>query len=205
MHCQLLPDGSHSYRRWRALLTCLLLLGVFCACAGAHLPDSFRRGFHTTTWVSVEGRFYPGFLLHLRIRPSTIDITYGQVVSQRPYGRWIDCLPNRTWRPRQGGPNGQKPALYPVSGLIPVRTCHGPKCPPAQPPSGASGPLAAAILKRGLERPRRRAGSPTWGRARAGGRPLGCVARGRLRWGRRDGCWGGRQTGINLSTRHPAC
>ena len=43
MHCQLLPDGSHSYRRWRALLTCLLLLGVFCACAGAHLPDSFRR------------------------------------------------------------------------------------------------------------------------------------------------------------------
>ena len=154
--------------------------------------------FHTTTWVSVEGRFYPGFLLHLRIRPSTIDITYDQVVSQRPYGRWIDCLPNRTWRPRQGGPNGQKPALYPVSGLIPVRTCHGPKCPPAQPPSGASGPLAAAILKRGLERPRRRAGSPTWGRARAGGRPLGCVARGRLRWGRREGCWGGRQTGINL-------
>ena len=35
MHCQLLPDGSHSYRRWRALLTCLLLLGVFCVCAGA--------------------------------------------------------------------------------------------------------------------------------------------------------------------------
>ena len=82
--------------------------------------------------------------------------------------------PNRTWRPRQGGPNGQKPALYPVSGLIPVRTCHGPKCPPAQPPSGASGPLAAAILKRGLERPRRRAGSPTWGRARAGGLPRWC-------------------------------
>ena len=106
--------------------------------------------------------------------------------------------PNRTWRPRQGGPNGQKPALYPVSGLIPVRTCHGPKCPPAQPPSGASGPLAAAILKRGLERPRRCAGSPAWGRARARGRPLGCVARGRLRWGRGEGCWGGRQTGINL-------
>ena len=113
--------------------------------------------------------------------------------------------PNRTWRPRQGGPNGQKPALYPVSGLIPVRTCHGPKCPPAQPPSGASGPLAAALLKRGLERPRRCAGSPAWGRARARGRPLGCVARGRLRWGRGEGCWGGRQTGINLSTRHPAC
>ena len=45
--CQLLPDGSHSYRRWRALLTCLLLLGVFCACAGAHLPDSFRRSTPT--------------------------------------------------------------------------------------------------------------------------------------------------------------
>ena len=112
--------------------------------------------------------------------------------------------PNRTWRPRQGGPNGQKPALYPVSGLIPVRTCHGPKCPPAQPPSGASGPLAAAILKRGLERPRRRAGSPTWGRARAGGRPLGCVARGRLRWGRGETCWGGREIKARSGTTAPA-
>ena len=30
-----------------ALPTCLLLLGVFCACAGAHLPDSFRRSTPT--------------------------------------------------------------------------------------------------------------------------------------------------------------
>ena len=106
--------------------------------------------------------------------------------------------PNRTWRPRQGGPNGQKPALYPVSGLIPVRTCHGPKCPPAQPPSGASGPLAAAILKRGPERPRRRAGSPGWGRARAGGRPLGCMARGRLLLGAGGGVLGRAGDGNKL-------
>ena len=113
--------------------------------------------------------------------------------------------PNRTWRPRQGGPNGQKPALYPVSGVIPVRTCHGPKYPSAQPPSGALGPLAAAILKSGPERPRRRAGSPAWGRARAGGSPLGLWPGGAFFWGRGEVCWGGRETGINLSTRHPAC
>ena len=32
---------------YQPLLTCLLLLGVFCACAGAHLPDSFRRSTPT--------------------------------------------------------------------------------------------------------------------------------------------------------------
>ena len=41
-------------------------------------------------------------------------------------------------------------------------------------------------------------------RAGGGGRPLGFISRGRLRWGRGEGCWGGRAREINLSTRHPA-
>ena len=90
-----------------------------------------RRGFHTTTWVSVEGRFYPGFLLHLRIRPSTIDITYDQVVSQRPYGRWIDCLPNRTWRPRQPPAHNCFTQDSPPNRPHLARTYHPPKPQPA--------------------------------------------------------------------------
>ena len=116
--------------------------------------------------------------------------------------------PNRTWRPRQGGPNGQKPALYPVSGLIPVRTCHGPKCPPAQPPSGASGPLAAAILKRGLERRPRRA-APCW-QSRRGprarwGAPPGANGPGAPSFGAGGGVLGRAADGNKLVGRHPAC
>ena len=96
--------------------------GCSCCCC---------RGFHTTTWVSVEGRFYPGFLLHLRIRPSTIDITYDQVVSQRPYGRWIDCLPNRTWRPRQPPAHNCFTQDFPPNRPHLARTYHPPKPQPA--------------------------------------------------------------------------
>ena len=47
---------------------------------------------------------------------------------------------------------------------------------------------------------RRRTGSPALGRARAGGRPLGLISRGRLRWGRGEGCWGGRAREINCGS-----
>ena len=54
---------------------------------------------HGMVWVSAEGGFDPGFLLRLRMWPRTVNISGNEVVNQRPYGRWIDCLPNRTWSP----------------------------------------------------------------------------------------------------------
>ena len=53
MHCQLLPDGSHSYRRcWLTPLTCLLLLGHFVPVLVLHLTGRFRRSHcrHCQPW-----------------------------------------------------------------------------------------------------------------------------------------------------------